>query len=230
MSHLLRDLSRRDLALIGLPLLALLALAVWGVTHYVEPAPPKTVVMSTGPLDGAYHAFAERYKALFAQYGVTLELKPSAGAVENVERLKTRKDGASLALVQGGIANAENAPGLVTFGSVFYEPNWIFYRGELHLDAEQPLRGKRIAIGRPAAARWRWRCRCCAVAAWRDRQPCCVNSVAWRRRRPSRTAKSTSCSTSPQSMRLACSACWPRRACICWASGAPRPMRGACRT
>ena len=147
MSHLLRDLSRRDLALIGLPLLALLALAVWGVTHYVEPAPPKTVVMSTGPLDGAYHAFAERYKALFAQYGVTLELKPSAGAVENVERLKTRKDGASLALVQGGIANAENAPGLVTLGSVFYEPNWIFYRGELHLDAEQPLRGKRIAVG-----------------------------------------------------------------------------------
>jgi hypothetical protein len=47
MPRLFRELSNREVA-------ALLALAVWGVTHYVEPAPPKVVVMSTGPLDGAY--------------------------------------------------------------------------------------------------------------------------------------------------------------------------------
>jgi TRAP-type uncharacterized transport system substrate-binding protein len=151
MPQLIRGLSHRDLALIALPLLALSALVTWAVTHYVEPAPPKTVVMSTGPLDGAYHGFAERYKAIFAQYGVTLELKPSAGAVENFERLKTRQDGVSLALIQGGIATAENAPGLVTLGSVFYEPSWIFYRGELRLDLGPPLRGKRIAIGTPGS-------------------------------------------------------------------------------
>jgi TRAP-type uncharacterized transport system substrate-binding protein len=75
----LKELSRRDIALISLPLVALLALAVWGVTH-IEPAPPKVVVMSTGPLDGAYHAFAQRYKAYLAEYGVTLDLRPSAGA------------------------------------------------------------------------------------------------------------------------------------------------------
>ena len=107
--RLLQELSRRDIALIALPLLALLALAAWGITQ-IEPAPPRIVVMSTGPLDGAYHAFAQRYKTHLAEYGVTLELRPSAGAVENVERLKARKDGVSLALVQGGIASAENAP------------------------------------------------------------------------------------------------------------------------
>ena len=146
-----RELSRRDIALILLPLAVLLALAIWGITHYVQPAPPKIVVMSTGPLDGAYHAFALRYKAHLAQYGVTLELKPSAGAVENVERLKSRKDGVSVALVQGGIANAENAPELVTLGSMFYEPSWLFYRSARSLDLGNQLRGKRIAIGPPGS-------------------------------------------------------------------------------
>ena len=147
MARLFRELSNRDIALIVLPLFVLLALALWGLTHYVQPAPPKVVIMSTGPLDGAYHAYALRYKAILAEYGVTLELKPSGGAVENVERLKTRKDGVSLALVQGGIANAENAPGLVTLGSLFYEPSWLFYRSGQNVDLGNQLRGKRIAIG-----------------------------------------------------------------------------------
>jgi TRAP-type uncharacterized transport system substrate-binding protein len=151
MPRLFREISNRDAALIALPLVALLALAVWGITHYVEPAPPKIVVMSTGPLDGAYHAFAQRYKSYLAEYGITLELRPSAGAVENVERLKTRKDGVSVALVQGGIANAENAPGLVTLGSMFYEPSWTFYRGAGSIDLGNQLRGKRIAIGAPGS-------------------------------------------------------------------------------
>jgi hypothetical protein len=143
--------SHRILAPYLLAGAALLALAAWAVLHLAEPAPPKVVVMSTGPLDGAYHAFALRYQAYLAQYGVTLELRPSAGSVENVERLKARQDGVSLALVQGGIANAENAPGLVTLGSMFYEPNWIFYRSKTDIDLGNQLRGKRIAIGAPGS-------------------------------------------------------------------------------
>ena len=151
MRRLFRELSRRDIALIVLPLLLLLALALWALTHFAQPVHPKVVVMATGPLDGAYHAFAQRYKTILAEYGVTLELRPSAGAVENVERLKTRIDGTSVALVQGGIANAENAPGLVTLGSLFYEPIWLFYRGKQTLELISQLRGKRIAIGVPGS-------------------------------------------------------------------------------
>ena len=62
MPRLFRELSNRDIALIVLPLAVLLVLAIWGITYYVQPAPPKVVVMSTGPLDGAYHAFALRYR------------------------------------------------------------------------------------------------------------------------------------------------------------------------
>jgi len=145
----LRELSGRDLALIVFPLALLLALAGWALTHYVQPAPPRTVVMSTGAPDGAYHAYAQRYKAHLADYGITLELRPSAGSVENAERLKGRKDGVSVALVQGGILNSENAPDLVTLGSMFYEPSWIFYRGSSAGARGANLRGKRIAIGPP---------------------------------------------------------------------------------
>ncbi len=146
-----QEASTRNLALFLLPLAALLAFGIWGIAMLAEPAPPKVVVMSTGLLDGAYHAFAVRYKAHLAEYGVTLELRPSAGSVENADRLKSRKDGVSLALVQGGILNAENSPGLVTLGSMFYEPNWIFYRSEKDIDLGNQLRGKRIAIGAPGS-------------------------------------------------------------------------------
>ncbi len=149
--RLFRESSGRDLALIVLPLAALLALTGWGIARFAEPAPPKVVVMSTGPLDGAYHAFALRYKTILAEYGVTLDLRTSAGSVENLERLKTRKDGVSLALLQGGLANAENAPGLVTLGSMFYEPSWLFYRSGKNIDLGNQLRGKRIAIGAPGS-------------------------------------------------------------------------------
>jgi len=149
--RLFLELSRRDIALIFLPLAVLLAVAFWGIAHYVQPAPPKVVVMSTGPIDGAYHVYAQRYKAILAEYGVTLELVGSAGSVENLERLKNGQDGVSLALVQSGLANAENAPGLVTLGSVFYEPTWLFYRGKQTIELGNRLRGKRIAIGIPGS-------------------------------------------------------------------------------
>ena len=151
MRRLFRDSSGRDIALIFLPIAVLAGLALWGLTYYVQPAPPKVVVMGTGAPDGAYHAYAQRYKSHLAKYGITLELKPSAGAMENIDLLKARKDDVTVALVQGGLANAENAPGLVTLGSLFYEPTWLFYGGASKLRILNDLRGKRIAIGPPGS-------------------------------------------------------------------------------
>jgi TRAP-type uncharacterized transport system substrate-binding protein len=143
----MKSATLRDVALAALPILLLAALAVWVLTTFVQPAPPRRVVMSTGPLDGAYHAFALRYQAHLAGYGIQLELRPSAGSVENLRRLKAREDGVSIALVQGGLVKAEDAPGLMTLGSMYYEPVWVFYRGGRDLDLGIQLRGKRIAIG-----------------------------------------------------------------------------------
>lgn len=43
--------------------------------------------MTTGTVDGASHQFALKYQTYLQANGVTLELKPSTGSVQNLDRL-----------------------------------------------------------------------------------------------------------------------------------------------
>lgn len=140
-----RLLLWREALVTAWPLLLLL-LAGFGVTlYFVKPAPPKHLVMSTGREDGAYHAFAKRYQEIFARNGVTLELVPSGGSRENLRRLS--EDEAQIAFVQGGSAPQDKPPeGLLSLGSAFYEPLWVFVRGEKRPERLTELQGKRIAV------------------------------------------------------------------------------------
>lgn len=131
--------------------LALLALAGWALWQLAPPAPPKRIVMTTGAKDGAYHAYAQRYRDELARYGIELELRPSRGAAENLERLKSGADGVEVGLVQGGLAQGESGAGLVTLGSLFYEPIWVFYSGKSRVEKIAELRGRRVAIGAPGS-------------------------------------------------------------------------------
>ena len=142
--------SARDLAFVVVPAALLIGAAAWLAARFVQPAPPKVVVMTTGAPDGAYHAFAKRYQAFLAGYGIRLELKTSQGAAQNLERLKTGEGGVSIGFVQSGLGNADDAPELMTLGSVYYEPVWVFARGAA-ARLDHGLNGKRIAIGAPAS-------------------------------------------------------------------------------
>lgn len=119
--------------------------------QFVEPAPPKRIVITTGSDSGAYYHFAQRYATILARDGVTLEVRSSAGSLQNLERLKA--DEAQVGFVQGGVIEPKSDPdeaddsGLLSLGSLFYEPVWVFYRGEQTLTRLTELRGKRIAIG-----------------------------------------------------------------------------------
>lgn len=143
----IRDYTVRELATVVLPVVLAVAVAFWITFKFVEPAPPRVIVMSTGGEGGAYHAYGLRYQAILARDGVKLELRPSSGAVENVARLRDKRSGVSIALVQGGVAQAADPPVLETLGSVYYEPLWVFYRGSAELDRVNDLKGKRIAVG-----------------------------------------------------------------------------------
>lgn len=151
----LSKISLRDLLLIALPSLLLLVLGFWTAAQFIRPAPPKQLVMSSGGEGGAYQAFAARYKDVLARYDVALVEKPSAGAVENLQRLRDEKSDVDVAFIQGGIAQATEDDTLVSLGSLYYEPLWIFYRASLapggELDRISQLKGRRIAIG-PAAS------------------------------------------------------------------------------
>ncbi|MCG6874854.1 MAG: TAXI family TRAP transporter solute-binding subunit [Betaproteobacteria bacterium] len=143
----IRDYTVKELAAVVLPVTLAVAVAFWITFKFVEPAPPRVVVMSTGGEGGAYQAYGLRYQAILAKDGVTLELRPSSGAVENVARLRDPESDVSVAFVQGGVAKAADPPVLETLGSVYYEPLWVFYRGRAEIDKVNELEGKRIAVG-----------------------------------------------------------------------------------
>ena len=132
-------------------MLAALLLIVGLVVTFWQPGPPRRVIMSTGAEDGAYHAFGLRYREILARAGVELVLLPSAGAVENLERLRTRKDGVSLTLVQGGLAQPGDEDRIASLGVVAYEPLWVFHRVAGPIDDFTAFRGLRIAGGVPGS-------------------------------------------------------------------------------
>jgi len=144
-------LSLRDLFATAWWIFLIVGIGFVVAFQFVEPAPPKRIVITTGGEAGAYYQFAQRYAAILAKNGITLEVKASAGSLENLARLQS--DEAQVGFVQGGVMppkedpDAEDDSGLLSLGSLFYEPVWVFYRGERDLTRLTELRGKRIAIG-----------------------------------------------------------------------------------
>ena len=143
----LREVSPRDLLLVGLPALALLIAGFWLAAQFIKPAPPDYLVFSSGGAGGSYQVYAERYRQILAKNGVELRELPSAGSIENLKRLLDEDDDTEVALVQGGTANGVNTERLLSLGNLYYEPLWIFYRGETDLDRLLQFKGRRIAIG-----------------------------------------------------------------------------------
>jgi TRAP transporter TAXI family solute receptor len=132
------------------PIILISAIGLAIAYQFVAPEPPRHVTISTGSETGAYHAYAQRYAALLAAKGITLEIQTSAGSHQNLERLE--KGQADVAFVQGGIAPAtrgedDETGTLRSLGSVSYEPVWVFYRGEQRIDKLHQLAGQRVAVG-----------------------------------------------------------------------------------
>jgi TRAP-type uncharacterized transport system substrate-binding protein len=121
--------------------------AVWIAFALLQPTPPRTVVMTTGADGSASQGFARRYREILARNGIELQLRPSAGAIENLARLNDPRSGVSVGFVQGGTTDAQHSPHLVSLGTLFYEPLWFFYRNVKLVQGLGPLRGRRISIG-----------------------------------------------------------------------------------
>lgn len=130
--------SVKDLWATAGPLI-LLILVLLGVAYWVlDPTPPRRVVLATGTEQGAYAEFGKRYAELMKAHGITVELRPTKGAAENLRLLRDPKSGVDIAFVQGGSeelredatpdAERPEQTELTTLGSLFYEPVWLFYR------------------------------------------------------------------------------------------------------
>jgi TRAP transporter TAXI family solute receptor len=125
---------------------ALLTLAGFLLAYqFVEPAPPRTLVLATGSESGAYHAYGLRYAERLAAYDITLELLPSAGSGANVEHLLAGE--ADVAFVQGGTVPPEAVAELEGIASLYLEPLWILHRADLEVARLSDLAGRRIQVG-----------------------------------------------------------------------------------
>jgi TRAP transporter TAXI family solute receptor len=136
------------------PILLASAAAVWLALHFVRPVPPSTLTMSAGPKGSSFELYAERYRAILAENGIKLKIIPSAGSLQNLDRLSEPHSRVDIALVQSGLTEVEaarqggNTGDLVSLGSMFFQPLTVFYRARRPISRLSQLAGKRIAIGK----------------------------------------------------------------------------------
>jgi len=114
---------------------------------FVEPPPPRKIVIASGGQNGAYFRHAQQYAAELHNEGLSVEVRETAGSVENLRLLGQEGSGVAVAIVQSGVASSEEVKQYYALGSLYREPLWVFYRGEKRLDRLNQLAGKRIGVG-----------------------------------------------------------------------------------
>ena len=133
--------------IVGLVASAVLIGISWIVLEYLVPSPPSRVTIATGRKGTTFDYFGERYRARFATAGVELQVRETAGALENFKLLRDRNSDVQIAFSTGGISNRTQAPELRSMGLISNVPFWIFYSSSQSLDNLTQLKGKRIAVG-----------------------------------------------------------------------------------
>ena len=152
-------LSLREMLLSAGPF-ALLTIALLALTYWwLDPNPPKRVILATGPAQSAYAEFGKRYAESLARYGIEVELLTTEGSSDNLEKLRTGQ--ADLGFVQGGTADIgyDEEDTLTSLGSLFVEPLWLFYREDAArklrkeplVKSLSELQGWRVNVGTPGS-------------------------------------------------------------------------------
>jgi len=136
----------RDFLKVYAPIAILLVAGFAVASRFVNPAPPRQVRMAAGAPQGAYAETAKRYRDILARDGITLEVVTTQGSLDNLRLLQATTGGVDVAFVQGGTGSAD-ALGLVSIGSVFFEPLWVFVRESVPARSLAELRGRRLAVG-----------------------------------------------------------------------------------
>ena len=139
-------MRRRPLLVLGVAVALALAGLVWVIFVVGRGLPPRTLVMTTGPAGSAYREFGEKYRAALARDGISLNLAPSAGDVENLARLNDPSSGVSVGFVASGLTTEKASPGIESLGTISYDPIWVFCQGLTDQAHFGDLRGKRISI------------------------------------------------------------------------------------
>jgi TRAP-type uncharacterized transport system substrate-binding protein len=130
------------------PLVLVCVGLVWALLHFVHSAPPHTLTITSGPKGSNFESIAQRYARILARSGIRLNVLPSQGSLDNLQRMTDPKSHVDIALVQSGVTtNPDNDDDLESLGGMFYQPLLIFYRSPKPLQRLSELTSQRIAIG-----------------------------------------------------------------------------------
>ena len=139
---------RTRLELIGIfgPAGLLIVAAFVIAYQFVQPAPPRHIVMATGSKSGAYYQYGRAYRDLMTQEGIEVTLVETAGSVANIGLLSSGE--ADIAFVQGGTRDGDGETSLRSLASLYFEPVWLFMRKDVPVARLTDLLGRRVAIDR----------------------------------------------------------------------------------
>jgi len=112
-------LSRRGRLQVAAVALALIVACVWASLHFLQPAPPRHIVLASGVTDGLYHQYARRYSEILARSGITVEERLTNGAEDNLRLLEDPNSGVDIGFTQGGVARFPEADRVVMLASLY---------------------------------------------------------------------------------------------------------------
>jgi TRAP-type uncharacterized transport system substrate-binding protein len=136
----------RRLSLVVFPGAAVLAI-LFIAYRLVDPLPPRRLAFGAGIAGSGYDTFARSYARILAHDGVDLEIRNTAGAVENLDLLRDPASKVQAALTTVGFAQPGDSDQLASLGGVFDAPIFVFYKSAEQVTRLAQLRGKRLAIG-----------------------------------------------------------------------------------
>ncbi|MFP5389954.1 MAG: TAXI family TRAP transporter solute-binding subunit [Gammaproteobacteria bacterium] len=147
--HKFTQFSLRDLFAAAGPTVVLIAAVCLLAYLIVDPAPPREVTLAAGQENSAYDEFARKYATLLAREGIRVHIRRSLGSQENLDLLNAGK--VDIAFVQSGTSLAQGGdtqrPKLVSLGSLFTEPVWLFMREPVAVTELAGLKGLKVNLG-----------------------------------------------------------------------------------
>lgn len=134
-------------ALLVIPSMVLIVASIWVTVQFLDPLPPRQVMLAAGPLGSELHTAALRYADSVSRKGIKVEVIATQGAADNLDRLVNLEGQPMLGFVMAGMATPEQAQKLVNLSNLAHVPLWCLARlpsGEVMIAG---LRGQRLAIG-----------------------------------------------------------------------------------
>lgn len=141
-------ISWRDLAVTVGPFLLGIGLLLATLIWVLNPAPPHTLRLSSGPKGSIFYKNAEQYRKILARNGIDLQVVESEGSQENLSRLLDPKSRIDVGFVLDGTTPPQDTANLVSLGSVSHQPLFVFYRNDAEKHRLYEFKGSKLSVGR----------------------------------------------------------------------------------